>query len=349
MSTIDTDIQSTPAILQQTLERLATASAQAEAALAEDRIFNSDHAEGAQGSARSFFSAWSEATVGSSHSGHAPDLAQGHPMVFLGCGSSYAIALAAAALYEKQLGRPAQAIMASEYRPRPGWTHLAISRTGQTSELIAAMQQARAVGARVLLIDGEPSAPAEAQADATLTLEFAPEQGIIQTRFISATLLALHLLIGGKQAKQSLEALPLLVKQGLDSFDPSPYLAFDHIVFLGQGVHYGLARLAALNLQETATIWPEAHQTMEYRHGPMAAADEDTLIWSFDPPDDAASAKVLEEARRTGATIHSSGTHPLVQVVQAQHLAVQYAITHGIDPDAPRHIARAVVLPPSEA
>src|SRR5918911_203642 len=90
------------------------------------------------------------------------------PAVFLGCGSSYCIALAAAALYEDARGVPAQGIMASEYHPRPEWTHVAISRTGQTSELVEAMRRARAAGARVALVGGELGAPAQQQADAVL-------------------------------------------------------------------------------------------------------------------------------------------------------------------------------------
>src|SRR2546423_13879363 len=62
------------------------------------------------------------------------------PAVFLGCGSAYFIALAAAALYEVARGVPAQGIMASEYRPRPEWTHLAIRRTRQTPQPVGGMR-----------------------------------------------------------------------------------------------------------------------------------------------------------------------------------------------------------------
>ena len=124
------------------------------------------------------------------------------PLVVLGCGSSYCVALAGAALSEAHHHLPAQAVPASDYQPRPDWTHLAISRTGQTTELVAAMRRAKAAGARVVLLVGEPGSPAAAYADVCLPLEFAPEQGIIQTRFVSAALLALRLLIGGAVAQQ---------------------------------------------------------------------------------------------------------------------------------------------------
>jgi len=188
------------------------------------------------------------------------------PAVFLGCGSSYCIALAAAALYEDARGEPAQGIMASEYRPRPGWTHVAISRTGKTTELVEAMRRARTAGARVALVGGEPGAPAQQQADAVLPLEFAPEQGVIQTRFISAATLALRLLIGGERARAALRDLPDRIARALGALDPAPLVPLGHVVFLGRGWRYGLALMAALNLQETALVVPEGHQTLEYRH-----------------------------------------------------------------------------------
>lgn len=270
------------------------------------------------------------------------------PMVFLGCGSSYGIALAAAALCEARHGLPAQAVIASEYRPRPGWGHLAISRTGKTTELIEAMAQARAAGAPVALLVGDRGSPAETHADLVLGLEFAPEQGVIQTRFVSAALLALRLVIGGAQARHTLADLPERVQSGLAGFDPTALGAREHVVFLGRRERYGLARLAALNLQETALLAAEGHQTLDYRHGPIASAESDSLIWCFDPPDDPLSAGVLDDARRTGAAIHTIGGDPQVALVLAQRAAAHRATRRGIDPDAPRHLSRAIVLPTTE-
>jgi len=62
------------------------------------------------------------------------------PLVLLGCGSSHCVALAGADLYEAHGHGPAQAVFPSDYVPRPDWLHLAISRTGQTTELVGAMR-----------------------------------------------------------------------------------------------------------------------------------------------------------------------------------------------------------------
>lgn len=263
------------------------------------------------------------------------------PVVFLGSGSSYCVGVAVAALYEQIHGAPAQAILGSDYRSRPEWMHVAISRTGKTSELVEAMRRARDAGARVALVRGDGGSPAEAQADIVLPLEFAAEEGIIQTRFITAATAALRLIAGDATARQ----LPERMERGLAEFDPAPLIPYGHVVFLGRGWCHGLALSARLNLAETALMVAEAHQTLDYRHGPIATADEGTLVWCFDPIDDADSGSVVEDARRTGATVRWTGDDPLVSLAQAQILAVRLARARGVDPEAPRNLTRAIVLP----
>jgi len=268
----------------------------------------------------------------------------GEPMALLGCGSSYCVAMALAALYEQERHIPGQAIIASDYFPRPGWTHVAISRTGATTELVTAMQRAHEARGHCLLLVGEQGSSAEAYADTVLPLEFAAEQGVIQTRFVVAATQALRLLIGDAAVRASLDDLPERMEQVLAAFDAAPLLRFDHIVYLGRGWCYGLACAAALNLQETALMVPEGHQTLDYRHGPIASADERTLVWCFDPLDDAASAAVINDVRRTGATIQWMGIDPLIAVAQSQLFALRKAEARGLDPMAPRHLSRSVIL-----
>ena len=301
MTVVEQEILSTPAILRQTLARVAEQQAAMVAVL------------------------------------------QG-PTTFLGCGSSFCVGMAAAALYEATGKSPAQAIMASEYLARSGWSHLAISRTGQTTELVDAMDRARGAGVPVALICGAANAPAGSTASTTLLLDFAAERSIIQTRFITAAILALRLLIGGEAVQMALAMLPEALEAALRDFDPDPLSRFEQVVYLGRGWRYGLALSAALNLQETALMAPNGYQTLEYRHGPMACADDHTLVWCFDSPQDPLSAAVLEDVRRTGATVRTTDDDPLIALAQAQMVALRYAAARGIDPDAPRNLSRAIIF-----
>ncbi len=267
------------------------------------------------------------------------------PLALLGCGSSYCIGVAGAALYEATHGHAAQGCIASEYIARPDWAHIAISRTGQTTELVEAMRRARGAGARVVLLCGALDSPAAQHADAVLPLEFAAERSVIQTRYIAAATLALRLLIGPPEARAALAELPDRMAEGLENFDPAALTDAAQVVFLGRGWRYGLALMAALNLQETALLSPNGHQTQEYRHGPLATADARTLVWCFDPPADPLSAAVLDDARASGARVRCPDVDPLTGAAQAQLLAVRLATSRGIDPDAPPNLSRAIVVP----
>lgn len=274
--------------------------------------------------------------------GHSLDRVLAGPLVLLGSGSSYCIGISAATAYEAERGTPAQAFLGSEYRARAGWTHLAISRTGKTTEVVEAMRRAHEVGAPVGLIVGDAGSPAEELADSVLHLDFAPERGVIQTRFISAAVLALRLLIGSPTL--DVERLPDVVARGLAELDER-LAGFRHVAFIGRGPQYGLAMSAALTVAETALLAAEGHQTLDYRHGPIAVADERTLVWCLDSSDDAEAAGVIDDVRQTGATVVWPGGDPLVSLAQAQLLALRLAQARGLDPDAPRNLNRAIVLP----
>ncbi|MES2171986.1 MAG: sugar isomerase, partial [Actinomycetota bacterium] len=53
---------------------------------------------------------------------------------------------------------------------------------------------------------------------------------------------------------------------------------------------------------------------------------------------------LIADIEATGATVHSDDLDPLVQLVQAQRLAVALAESRGLNPDLPRHLSRAVIL-----
>lgn len=267
------------------------------------------------------------------------------PVAFLGCGSSYCIAQAAAHLYESERNVPAQAILPSQYVARPEWSHVAISRSGTTAELLEALNIADKGGISIGLVVGDPDSAAEAISFVTLPLEFAAEQGVIQTRFILAAIFALETLIDGGAGDDLHRELPRWVRRGLTEFDPGPLMEFDHIVFLGHGWRYGLALSAALTFQETTFTPALGYQTLDYRHGPIAVAGNRSLIWCLDPLNDPATAGIVEEVQKAGALVRWSGDDPIVELGQAQLFAARKASAMGLDPTPPRRFCRPAVTP----
>ncbi len=112
-------------------------------------------------------------------------------------------------------------------------------------------------------------------------------------------------------------------------------------MFLGAGWTIGLAAEAALKLREAAGAWTESYPAMEYRHGPITAASDETLVW----PIGAVDPTVLEAAAAAGSSIAPIVERPLAALVMAQRAAVALALARGLDPDRPRNLTRSVVLP----
>jgi fructoselysine-6-P-deglycase FrlB-like protein len=82
---------------------------------------------------------------------------------------------------------------------------------------------------------------------------------------------------------------------------------------------------------------------MDYRHGPIAIAAPGRLVWAFGdvPPG------LADEVAATGATFVGGHARldPMAELILAQRFALALAASRGLDPDAPRHLTRSVVLP----
>ena len=262
--------------------------------------------------------------------------APGEPAVAIGCGTSYHIARAYAALREARNLGMTDAAIASELSPRRSYRRVvAISRSGTTTEVLRTLGGLRGSIATVA-VTAVPDSPVTSLADDTVVLAFANEQSVVQTRFATTTLALLRAHVGDR-----LEAAIADGEAALAKALPVEPSEFKQFVFLGQGWTVGLADEAALKLREAASAWTKAYPAMEYRHGPISVAGRGTLVWAIGPVDPG----VLADAADTGAAIVNGGADPMSELVLIQRMAVELAEAHGLDPDHPKHLTRSVVLP----
>jgi fructoselysine-6-P-deglycase FrlB-like protein len=267
--------------------------------------------------------------------------APGLSVCAVGCGTSLYMAQAWAALRESAGHGRTDAFAASELPVGRRYDVLvAISRSGTTSEVLHALRQD--IAARSLTITAVPQSPVAEAADAAIVLDFADERSVVQTRFATSALTLLRAHEGedveqaARDAEHALQA-PLPVQLGTEG---DPAVPPHQWTFLGRGWAVGLAHEAALKLREAAQQWAEAYPALEYRHGPIAIASPNTVVWSLDPLDPA----LAEEVRATGATLVCEPLDSLAALVLAQRTAVALAQARGLDPDRPRNLARSVVL-----
>lgn len=264
--------------------------------------------------------------------------ASGERVLFVGCGTSAFVAHSLAVLREAAGLGESDWAYASELGARRPWDRVvAITRSGTTTEVLEALRAFRADGAgapRLVVVTAVEGMPAGAAADDVLVLAEADESSVVQTRFPTSVLL-----LGRAAFGEDVDALPDRCAEALAATRPDP-AAFEHFVYLGRGWALGLADEAALKIREAAQAWAESYPALDFRHGPVAVAGERSHVWVLGPTPPA----LADDVRAVGATVRESEHDPLVELVLAQRLAADLAALRGLDPDAPRHLTRSVVL-----
>ena len=285
--------------------------------------------------------------------------------VFVGCGTSYNLALSLAAI-ANAAGRPAIGVPGGEWvtGPQNYWSPwrtahvVALSRSGETTETVAAAKASRAAGAYVTAITVERESALAANCDRLLAAETHSAEGIVMTSSASLMLLLGIELLGHPVAPSVID----IARGLLDSLDaklPSLIADRSHFVFLGGGHLYGIALEGALKLMEMSQVFTQGFHPLEYRHGPISLVDHRTaavMLYSGDRQE--AEAKLVGELQGKGARVIGFGgpgdasfdvpCDPvlvgLACLPALQLLGERAAQAHDIDTVAPRHLTKVVTL-----
>jgi CRISPR-associated protein Cas5a/b/c len=257
--------------------------------------------------------------------------APGERVAVLGCGTSYYMAQAYAALRESSGQGETDAWPASEFPAARRYDRVvAITRSGTTTEVLTAL--AAVPDAPTVVITAVPSAPVAEVADTVIALDFADERSVVQTRFATTALVLLRTHLG-----EDTSGLPAAASAALAADLPPTGSQF---TFLGTGWTIGLANEAALKLREAAQAWTESYYAMEYRHGPISIAAPGRVVWLFGD----APAGLADDVRAAGAHVAESAGDPLADLIRVHRLAERVAVERGLDPDNPRNLTRSVIL-----
>lgn len=274
----------------------------------------------------------------------------GERVAAIGCGTSWFMAQAYAALRERAGHGETDAFQASEFPAGRDYDRIvAFTRSGTTTEVLDLL---RAASGRTTVITADGAQLAATLATDAVVLDFADERSVVQTRFATSALALLRASLGEDLDRAARDA-EVAVRMPLP-VDPA---AIEQITFLGRGWTVGLAAEAALKCREAAGFWAEAYPAMDYRHGPIAIAAPRRVVWAFGevPPG------LADEVEATGAAFVHSRHHggygalgrwsggrepldPMADLIVAQRLAVQLAAVRGRNPDEPRNLRRSIVL-----
>jgi glutamine---fructose-6-phosphate transaminase (isomerizing) len=241
-------------------------------------------------------------------------------LLFVGCGSSYYVALAAAASWTAITGRRARAVPASELLLFPDliFTGMAdfvpvlISRSGHTSEVLRVAELFRRKNIPSIAIFCTSKNPLQELVTIPILLPGVDEQSTVMTRSFTSMLLCLQYvaatLAGKPDFIQELHTLPVTAEKVLHNLpmrvrEFASQNRFADYVCLGQGPYFGLACESGLKLTEMSCSYTQAFHTLEFRHGPKSVVSRETLIiFLLSQSNYAAEADVLEEIKELGGT-----------------------------------------------
>ncbi len=219
----------------------------------------------------------------------------------IACGSSYHVGMVAKYNLEKLLRKPVEVTLASEFRycdpiVTPRTLALVISQSGETIDTLAAMREAKRLGARVLAIVNVVGSTIAREADDVLYTWAGPEIAVATTKAYS-TQLAVTYLIGlffadamgmidpaeYRALIRELLLLPDKMRATLEQSKQVQYLAsrcFHHtsVFFMGRNVDYAVAMEGSLKLKEISYIHSEAYAGGELKHGTISLMEEGTLV-----------------------------------------------------------------------
>ena len=257
------------------------------------------------------------------------DYIRGLKKIFIvACGSSYHVGVVAKYNMERLLRRPVDVMLASEFRYADPLVDqdtlvIVISQSGETLDTMAALREAKKLGARILSVVNVVGSSIARESDDVLYTWAGPEIAVATTKAYSTQLVLLDMLglyfadIIGSVSKEEyarlaeeLQALPAKMEKVLENTEEIKYLAsryFNHasVFYIGRNLDYALGLEGSLKLKEISYIHSEAYASGELKHGTISLIEDGTLVvalGTYTPLFDKALSNIIEVKAR-GADI----------------------------------------------
>jgi glucosamine--fructose-6-phosphate aminotransferase (isomerizing) len=307
----------------------------------------------------------------------------------LGCGSAYIAGSLGAYLIEQLARLPTHAESAAEFRYRnpviePDTLYIAVSQSGETFDTLAAVQEIKRKGGRVLGIINVVGSTIARECGRGIYIHAGPEIAVVSTKTFTCTAVAFALLavyLGrlrdlspaqGERLLAALAALPeqidgILAREAQIAQLAEHFSGCEHAYFVGRAASFSVAMEGALKLKEISYLHAEAYPASELKHGPLALIAPETPTLIVMPRDELYHknlSTVAEIQARSGpvVAITHAGKEPLdveavFEVPQSapeldpillnlplQLLAYHVAVRRGRDVDQPRNLAKSVTV-----
>lgn len=222
-------------------------------------------------------------------------------LYIVACGTAYHAGVVSKYIMEALCRIPVETDIASEFRYRNSVatdedTFLFISQSGETADTLAALREAKRIGATTIAITNVVGSSIAREADHVLYTWAGPEIAVASTKAYTSQLMMLYLLaidfatklgtLDTEKAKALLAAMQALPQQAEQLVAQKANIQrfasrnFDKptVFYIGRGLDYALALEASLKLKEVSYVFSEAYASGELKHGTIALVEEGTLI-----------------------------------------------------------------------
>jgi glucosamine--fructose-6-phosphate aminotransferase (isomerizing) len=299
-------------------------------------------------------------------------------IVLVARGSSDNAALFGRYLLEVTTGIPVSLAAPSVhtlYRAKPKLGRalvVGVSQSGEGEDINLVLENARACGALTVGITNEPESSMTKVVDETLLMHGGRERSVAATKTYTGQLLHFYMLaeaLADDGTRLGYEAIPDFAARALE-LRPAiealveRYVFMENCVVVGRGLVYANAFEMALKLMETCYVVAERFSSADFQHGPVAIVERHFPTFVFAPPgatlagvkellrrlgelradtlvftSDAEAAQLATRAVMLPAEINET-LSVIPYVVPAQLFAALLAEAKGLNPDAPRSLAK---------
>ena len=267
---------------------------------------------------------------------------------FIACGSAYYAGLAGAQLVESLARIPSDAEPASEFRYRNpvierDVLYIAVSQSGETLDTLAAVQEIKRKGGRVMAMVNVVGSTIARESDG-IYLHAGPEISVASTKVFTSMLVSMAMLAvqlgrvrdlspyDGSRLISGLQRLPTDIATILEGEDhiadiAKKYAHLPSVFFIGRGTGFPIALEGAQKLKEISYIHAEAYPSSELKHGPLALVNDQFPVVAIVGDDD------LFEKNLSSVQQVRARKGPVIAIVQKRGMVAHCSIEAGLFDD----------------
>jgi len=223
-------------------------------------------------------------------------------IIITACGTSWHAGLVGEYIFEDLCRISTEVEYASEFRYREPVVDentiiIAISQSGETADTIAAVNEAKSRGAKVISICNVVGSSITRYSNGVIYTHAGPEIGVASTKAFTCQLVILYLLglhfgsIRGsirldktKEFISNLRQIPHKIEKFLEDTKNIEEISEKlyektNALYMGRGKGFPVALEGALKLKEVSYIHAEGYPAAEMKHGPIALIDKNMPVF----------------------------------------------------------------------